>query len=742
MLLPNVVDPDITPGKSLFRPGHNCCSVARADRVALLVDGAAYFEAFVQAAERAERSILILAWDFDSRTGLFFDGECKPTLRIGEFLNRLAKRRRHLRVHILDWDYPMLFAHDREFPPLYGLTWKPHRRVHFRYDDTHPVAGSHHQKIVVIDDKVAFVGGLDLTSKRWDTPEHRPNDPRRTASGKPYPPFHDLMMAIDGDAARTMASIARERWKKATGVTLKAIASQGDPWPQDVRPDFTDVDIGVACTAPAVDGDPGRRDVEQLYVDMITRAQRYIYIENQYFTSDKVGAALQARLGQTDGPEIVVVTRLLSHGWLEEMTMHVLRTRLIRNLQAADRHQRFHTYYAHIEGLAEGTCIDMHAKAMIVDDEWLRIGSSNLSNRSMGLDTECDIVVEAGGAADEAAVIRGLRDRLIAEHLGVAPQAFGREVERLGSLSGAISALQGERRSLRPLPQTEEWSDAVINTVAIADLEQPVSLERLMEQFAPDAELRRTLPFWKTILGIFLGMIGLALAWRYTPLADIFTAENVTAWARSFGSQWWGPFVILLAYTPAMLIMFPRPLITLAAVVAFGPMLGFVYAMSGILIAAMVSYVAGRMLDRDRVRRISGERLNRLSHALRKRGVLAMAAVRLVPVAPFAVVGLVAGAIRIKAFDFALGSFIGMLPGVLTATVFGGQIEAALRDGEINYWILAGIAAFFVTAIVLVRKWFAKMEKADSPGGKNQLAQGSQVAASTGERQSLAKGEV
>src|SRR5213075_1758262 len=117
--------------------------------------------------------------------------------------------------------------------------------------------------------------------------------------------------------------------------------------------------------------------------------------------------------------EIVVVTRLLSHGWLEEMTMHVLRTRLVRRLREADAHGRFHAYYPHVEGLAEKTCVDLHSKVMIVDDEWLRVGSSNISNRSMGVDTECDVVVEARGDETVRAQIRATRDRLVAEHAGV-----------------------------------------------------------------------------------------------------------------------------------------------------------------------------------------------------------------------------------------------------------------------------------------------------------------------------------
>ncbi len=160
--------------ESILRPGYNCCAVAKAERLALLVDAESYFRAFYQAALRARRSITILCWDFNSQTQLHFDqvSEGGPPALLGEFLNYLVRRRRGLHINVLNWDYPMVFGADREFPPLYGFGWKPSRRVHLRYDDTHPVAGSQHQKIVLIDDAVAFVGGIDLTVRRWDTSEH------------------------------------------------------------------------------------------------------------------------------------------------------------------------------------------------------------------------------------------------------------------------------------------------------------------------------------------------------------------------------------------------------------------------------------------------------------------------------------------------------------------------------------------------------------------------------------------
>jgi len=697
------------PG-SLFQPGRNCCTVARADRAAVLIDGENYYRAFMQAAARARRSLLIVGWDFNSRTRLRTDADATdgmPSL-LGHFLNHLARRNRRLRIHILDWDFPMVFGADRELPLLYGTTWKPHRRISLCYDNTHPTIGSHHQKIVVVDDKVAFSGGLDLTCKRWDTRAHRAGDPHRVVDGEPYPPFHDVMMAVDGEAARALAGIVRERWRCATGGRkIPPVSVAEDPWPQELKPDLTDVDVAVSRTVPLTETRPEVREVEALYLDMIARAKRTIYIENQYFTSHKIGAALAARLEEPDGPEIVVVSRLLSHGWLEEHTMHVLRTRLVKLLSAADKAGRFHIYYPHVPGLTEGTCVDVHSKVMVVDDEWLRVGSANLCNRSMGMDTECDLTVEAAGREDIARTTRALRDGLLAEHLGVEPARVQQEIERAGSISGAIEALRHDGRSLRPLDQLEEWSDTVIGLAEITDPERPVSMDRLILEFAPDSGDDKAGFAWGKALIVALACLALAAMWRYTPLAGLVSADRIIGWAEDFAGRAWAPFALMAAYTPASFTMFPRPLITLFAVVAFGPWLGVVYGMAGILLAAASNYFVGRLMNRDTVRRIAGNRLNRVSEVLRRRGLIAMTAIRLVPVAPFAVVGLVAGAIRLRLHHFILGTALGMLPGALATTVFGEQLTAALRDpAQVNYWLIAGVIAVFAIGILIVRRWF------------------------------------
>jgi phosphatidylserine/phosphatidylglycerophosphate/cardiolipin synthase-like enzyme/uncharacterized membrane protein YdjX (TVP38/TMEM64 family) len=700
-----------TAPETLLRPGYNCSAVARAGRVALLIDAEAYFRAFHDAALRAQRSIFVLAWDFNSRTQLHFDPAPKggaPAL-LGDFLNFLARRRRGLHINVLNWDYPMVFGTDREFPPLYGFGWTPARRVHYRYDDTHPIAGCQHQKIVLIDDALAFVGGIDLTVRRWDTPEHRADEPRRVAYDKPYPPFHDLMVAVDGEAARELANIARERWKAATGKTLQPVAAGADPWPEKLAPDLRDVEVGIARTMPPRGEVPAIREIEKLYLDTIAAARRTLYIENQYFTSPRIAGALEKRLAERDGPEVVLVLRLLSHGWLEEHTMQVLRTRLVQRLLAADRFGRFHVYYPHVPGLAEGCCLDVHSKLMIADDSLLRVGSANLCNRSMALDSECDVVIESRGRAEVAETITGVRDRLLGEHLNAQPQAVRAAVARAGSLHGAIAALGGGERTLRPFEDLKEWPDAVVELAAVADPEEPIapdilSLERSFEQ---DDDLQK--PAWVKLTFIAAVFLALAALWRFTPLAHVVTAESIIAWAHDFGSRWWAPLVVIAAYTPACFVMFPRPLITLAAVVAFGPWLGFLYALTGVVTSAAVTYHVGRRMRRDTVRRLAGPKLDRIVAVLKKHGLVAMTLLRLVPLAPFAVEGMVAGAVRLKLWHLLAGTAIGMLPGTLAATLFGDQIETALSGGGINWWVIGGALALLGGGAIAVKRWFGRM---------------------------------
>jgi uncharacterized membrane protein YdjX (TVP38/TMEM64 family) len=470
------------------------------------------------------------------------------------------------------------------------------------------------------------------------------------------------------------------------------------------------VEVGISRTMPPHGDVPAVREIEKLYLDAIASVQHTLYIENQYFTAPRLAAALEKRLAERDGPEIVLVLRLLSHGWLEEHTMHVLRTRLVQRLLAADRHGRFHVYYPHVPGLAEGCCLDVHSKLMIADDRFLRIGSANLCNRSMALDSECDVAIESRGRPEVADAIVALRDRLLGEHLGAEPAAVRAAVARTGTLHGAIEALGGGERTLKPFEDLKEWPDAIVELAAVADPEEPIAPDILgLEREVQREEQYREGIHWKKLAGIAGALAALAALWLFTPLAGIVSPQHIVDWAHQWGASWWAPLAAIAAYTPVAFTLFPRPLLTLFLVVAFGPWLGGLYAYAGVLVATAATYYAGRKMRRDSVRRIAGAKLDRIVPVLRKHGILAMTLLRVVPLAPFAVLGIVVGAVRLRLRDLLVGTALGLLPGLAATMLFGDQLETALTGhGDVNWWLIGGAAAALVGGAFAVKRWFGR----------------------------------
>jgi len=700
---------------NLLAPGKNCWRVEHARCARLLIDGAAYFGALRQAMADARESIFVIGWDIDSRIPLHPTGDNDGLpLPLAQFLDALVARRRGLNVYVLDWDFAMLYALDREFLPMYNLGWRTHRRLHFHMDDAHPPGASHHQKIVVVDDAIAFVGGIDLTRARWDTPDHEPeNDLRRNPDGTSYPPFHDVQMMIEGQAAAAIGELARERWRRATG-RAPAPAAGSRPagvHPQGLVPDFENVGVGIARTEPAYEGREAVREIRQLFVDCIAAAKRSIYIENQYFTSPFVADAIAQRLREPDGPEIVVVSRYRGSGWLEQNTMYVLRARLIRQLAQTVGSDRLRFYYPHRAGLGQD-CISLHTKLMIVDDRVLRVGSANINNRSMGVDTECDVVLEAG-SEDQRTVIVRLRDTLVAEHLGVTAQEVAQAIDREGSLIRGIESLRGGSRSLEPIPgQVEPELDALVPDSATIDPEHPVDPDKLVNNIVPREERpiagRRII----AVTLLLLLLAALAAAWRWGPLGDWISPAELQAFALEMERAPATPALVLAAYLVASLVAFPITLVVVATAFAFDPWIAVAYAVIGSVLGAAVTFCLGRMLGRRAVRRLASSRLDELSRRLGRGGVSAVLVFRLLPVAPFTVVNLVAGASHLRLRDFLIGTALGMAPGIVAVTVFTDRLSAALSDPSVGH---VGVLAMVLAAIVLgaigARNWLERRKR-------------------------------
>ena len=433
--------------------GRNCWRIERAEKARMIVDAADYYALLERLMADAKQRILLIGWDFDPRIALKpgKDGKGEP---LGDYLLRLAKEKPDRDIDILRWNFGALkqFAMPRILSMI--VRWRLTRSISFRLDSAHPVGCSHHQKVAVFDDHLAVCGGIDVGSRRWDTRDHKDGDPHRTApDGKAYMPWHDSTMILAGPVGNALADLGNERWQRATKKPLRDLTGKGENWPDDLEPDFEGVDVAISRTRAEYEDCEEIREIEQLYLDMIAAAKRFIYFENQYFTSAKIAAAIAQRLDEDDPPEFVMVMPETADGWLEQMAMDAARVQLVREIAKAKHGDRLKVYFPRT---AKGEPIYVHAKTAVIDDRMIRVGSANMNNRSMGLDSECDVTIDAALPANAGAppAIRRLRESLIAEHLDVDPAEVARQFEATGSLIATIEALRGDGRSLELLDLT------------------------------------------------------------------------------------------------------------------------------------------------------------------------------------------------------------------------------------------------------------------------------------------------
>ena len=213
-----------------------------------------------------------------------------------------------------------------------------------------------------------------------------------------------------------------------------------------------------------------------------------------------------------------------------------------------------------------------------------------------------------------------------------------------------------------------------------------------------------------TVATLLLGIMGIAFAWHFTGLAEIVTADRIRHFLASARGDPWAPALVLAAYLIAGVVAFPVNILILATAAVFGPWLGFAYSALGVFTSAFLVYFVGAYLGKATVERLLGPKLRRVLDGARKRGVLVVVAFRVVPVAPGTVVNLALGASGIRLADFAIGSVVGMTPGLLLVSIMGDRLVAVITDptvGEIGVLVLCVVAYFalvFAAQVLLSRR--------------------------------------
>jgi phosphatidylserine/phosphatidylglycerophosphate/cardiolipin synthase-like enzyme/uncharacterized membrane protein YdjX (TVP38/TMEM64 family) len=704
----------------------NCRSVDRASYASVLIDCANYYRALHEAVCAAKRSIFVLGWDIDSRIELLRGEAAKASSCPATFFGLIqwkARQNPSLEIYLNRWDYSWFLAGQRE--GLSKIRWRLHspRNIHYCLDGNIPVGACHHQKLVVIDDTIAFCGGMDIAIGRWDRRDHKPRNRRRKDPGgtyepvtsKPYGPYHDVQLLVAGPVVRELARLARERWRLATGyraVALRAPARTQDLpdiWPKSAQVHFTDVRTGVALTMPPAAGIPAVCQIERLYLDMIARAERFIYMENQFFTRKTIAQALKLRMERKPDLRCLLVSCYDPEGIMERKSMWGGRVRFMDMFRGSEVNDRIIlTYPVSVNDSIEKP-VRIHSKLMIVDDRLLRIGSSNINNRSMKLDTECDLVIEAEDSAACQAVA-GIRNDLIREHTGLAPQEIQRMIDGSAPVSGFACDVAGSTQHLRRVDDEAYRHESFIGAaIRLADPVKPFLPVSITMPVRYSGMKRGAL--MRLLLAVAL-IAAAVLIWRITPLAHYASPEKLAGLLENLRETAWSVPVALAIYTIGCMIFFPHMVLTAATAITFRPLETFLIALTGSLVSASIGFMIGRLLGKKYLRLLLGFSFEKINHYLKKGGVLGITFLRMLPIAPYTAVNVGLGITGVPFGVFLAGTCLGMLPGILAFSFLGHSLMDVIRNPDKEHMVYAGLAfcgwiGVLLLSHIALRRWQA-----------------------------------
>lgn len=226
---------------------------------------------------------------------------------------------------------------------------------------------------------------------------------------------------------------------------------------------------------------------------------------------------------------------------------------------------------------------------------------------------------------------------------------------------------------------------------------------------------------WVGVLAVIAGLIA---AWCWTPLGEWVEIPSLVERGQRIKDSPVAPLAVLGCFVAGSVLFVPATVMVVATVLVFGPGLGFVYSLAGSLTGALVTYWLGAVVGREGLRRMAGPRMKRVGRTLARRGVLTIVIFRLTPIAPFAVINTVAGAAHIRLRDFMIGTFLGMLPGLMAAALLMDRVTAAIRaPSPATIGTLIAAVAVLLVAVVLIHRWLAARAPAEGTAGVENAGQ-------------------
>ncbi len=713
---------------NIFVPGRNCWKTVGADFVSIVVDYGNYYRDLHESIVKARHSIFILGWDIDSRIKLL-RGEAAETSPYPNTLFDLlcwkAHENPHIQIYLNKWNYSAFFMRERE--SFWEHKWKSCGlpNIHICLDGMIPLGACHHQKIICIDDETVYWGGMDVALGRWDFRQHRVHNSHRAdpcglphfEGTKPFLPYHDIQAVMAGPAAGQMAKLVRERWKLASDVEplpqrYPSDASLPKTWPDTDPPDFENIEVSISRTVPAMAGQDAIREIEAVYLDEIAKAENFIYIENQFLCSDSIARAINRQLIAKPGLRVLAISCWEPQGIMERKAMWGGRVRFRDLIEENGVADRVVLAYPVSEECGERAVVRIHSKLMIIDDKWMHLGSSNINNRSMGMDTECDVII-IGMHEAARQKISAVRTDLIREHCGRPAEEIERMIE------------QGRYPSefLKPMPYSTQFLARIDDEIyreekfvslarAVADPKQPFIPARWTNIFHHGKNRKKSQ--LKTVyLAGFLLLGGLlTVLWKYAGVSEYMSLEYLSSLFASHEESFLTYIWVIALYVVCSLLFVPVTILTAAVIVVFGGVKGVLLSFIAAMLSSAVGYQLGNRIGPDYLRhfsRLTETILNKISHM----NVAGVAIIRNLPLAPFPVVNLVFGISNVSLLTFMTGTFIGLLPGKLTLAFLGDSISALIKSPSTeNILYLSSIFTVWIVVMVacnkLAQHWNAK----------------------------------
>lgn len=654
-----------------------------------------YYETFYKAAKKAEKRICIAGWHFHYDTRLIINED--KTVVLLDFLKELTEEKPNLNIYISIWDASIIYDMHREIPKA-KKEFANVKNVHFQLvsDDT-PIS-SVHEKYVVIDDYLTLISGMDLTKERWDTREHKPHDERRMAYGKEYPPYFDISAVITGKVSQTFGSFFQKRWHHYGGDELKDISP--NQFSLDIEPHFTNIDIDIIRTQTPSDVELSPlSEIKESYINAIKSAKKYIFIENQYFGSETIQDLIIEQLENQKDLEVIVIVSDYPSGKIEEITLTQQNHLFLKRLKNFEHSDRILVAACHIKNWQEK--IHLHSKLLVVDDNFITLGSANVANRSFNYDAEINISF----TSDDKETMQNIMLERIAEYLQIPAKKIKESWDKHNSLIKAVEENNNQDYKLKAIEP--KLNDNLLSNTASSlalDFANPGGKKESTKVFYTLMHRVSNIIFNRiTASAIVIAVLGLVVFSVYTSYG-IEVKEyfyRIEEFAKnspeivSFG-------LVVLLYIVLTLMFIPLVVPITGSVVVFGLIKGSIYSLISLLIAGSIYYLAGRIAAKNKtIDNIPYSNIRNTLKVLKKHSIIAVIMTRFLPSGPFVMVNFFTGAVKIPYKNFILGSFIGLLPGLVSFITLGHSVknlieETNLKNGMFSLLVIIIILSFMI----------------------------------------------